>query len=89
MLDLVVWLDAPNDLLVNRIRDRKQSHECKNSSDREACDYLDTYRNSYREMISKFLSRGRPQVLRFDTSQQSSDEIAKTVLETLERDTEE
>ena len=88
-LDLVVWLDAPNDLLVNRIRHRDQSHECKNLSDRQACDYLDTYRNTYRAMIGELLSRGRPEVLQFETQQRSTNEIANTILATLNRKQEE
>ncbi len=39
-LDMVIWLDAPNDSLLKRIRDREQIHTIKQKSEKEAYEYL-------------------------------------------------
>ena len=58
--DLVVYLDADNDVLLERIRRRNRSYEA--SIDRS---YLDSLRDAYKNYLS---SAGESKGLRYDTS---------------------
>ena len=79
-LDLVVWLDAPNAVLLDRIRKRKRWHPSKQQNDQQAFEFLDMYRHSYEELLDRFNQAGVPRILRFDTSRCSMTDILETVL---------
>lgn len=78
-LDLVVSLDAPDSVLLERIRARNTWHVVKNKSDREAIEILRRYRTAFEQTIAESFT-ARPKLRRFNTSQQSIDEIADEVL---------
>src|SRR4051794_18991988 len=52
-LDMVIWLDAPDETLLQRIRARKKWHLVKEKSDQEAKEFLMRYRTSYEQTVSK------------------------------------
>jgi hypothetical protein len=78
-LDLVVWLDAPDQVLHERIRGREQRHEAKGKPEPDAVALLGTHRRAYRSVLAPIARVGRPPVLRFDSSRMSPDEIADAV----------
>lgn len=81
LLDVVVWLDAPDEVLVERIDGRSKWHRLKGQTADAATDVLAESRTVYESMISRLEGRGdRPAILRFDTSGTSSDEIADALL---------
>jgi hypothetical protein len=85
LLNVVVRLEAPNALLVERINSRSKWHALKGSPDQTALDVLTNSRAVYDRAISEFQGRrGGPTILRFDTSSQSADEIADAVLAALD-----
>jgi deoxyadenosine/deoxycytidine kinase len=79
--DIVVWLDAPNSVLVSRIRDRDKPHGVKKKTDLDAFNYLDNLRQAYERMISGMTTEA-PEllVMRFDTNQETLDEISKKIV---------
>lgn len=77
---MVVWLDAPDAVLLERIHTRNRWHIIKGKSGQEACEFLGRYRTSYEHIISALTAEGGPQVLRFDTDQKSVDQIVDKVL---------
>lgn len=79
-LDMVIWLDAPEAVLVERINSRSQRHAVKGWSDREAYDFLARYRRSYEQIMAELNARDGPTLLHFDTSRLSIEEIAAEVL---------
>jgi thymidylate kinase len=81
LLDLVVWLDAPDEVLTARINSRSKSHRLKGTSDETAVEALMTSRRVYENAIST-LRKGRegPMILRFDTERRPASEIADVVL---------
>jgi adenylate kinase family enzyme len=79
-IDMIVWLDAPDVLLLQRIRARDSWHAVKGKSDREAYDILRRYREAFERTLAEFLDVRRARVLRFDTGQLSTEEIADEVL---------
>jgi hypothetical protein len=81
ILDMVVWLDAEDHDLVKRIRSRDKDHVMKNESVETIFKFLDCYRNAYKRIISNLLTNcPNIEIVRFDTSRVSSEEIADQLL---------
>jgi adenylate kinase family enzyme len=83
LLDAVIALDAPDAVLVDRIRSREQKHRMKAEDRSETERFLKRYRATYQEIIEKL--EGGPRLIRLDSSQQSPDEIAAAACEQLSR----
>ena len=79
-LDMVMWLDAPDTLLVERINRRSQRHVVKGKSEQEAYGFLARYRASYEEIMAKLRANGGPTLLQFNTNQASVEQIVDEVL---------
>ena len=79
-LDVIVWVDAPNEVLLERVNTREQDHEIKGGSDAAGLKFIDSYRASYETVLRSMESPSGPMVLRYDTSRQSAQEIACDVL---------
>lgn len=82
-LDLLVWLDAPDEILIERVYNRNQAHEIKDKSTEEGYEFLRRYRKTAGGIIDRLIINHSLKVLRYDTSQISSTKIANKVLETL------
>lgn len=78
-LDVLVWLDAPDDILWDRINGRKQSHTTKGQPYVEALAFLGRYRTSFTEILDRAEAAGRPVVLRYDTASISPRAIAELI----------
>ncbi len=80
-LDAVVWLDAPGDVLADRINARSKPHALKGRPDDVARDVIAESRAGLEETIAELSGRGRaPSILRFDTSRASADDIVDEIL---------
>jgi hypothetical protein len=80
-LDLVVWLDASNEDLMNRIQSRSKDHIMKHKSQTEVFQFLDLYRQVYRFMFQKLtISQGGPKFVYFDTSKESAQSIVSKLM---------
>jgi len=82
-IDVVVWLDAPSAVLLQRIRARDSWHVAKGLDDHEANELLGRYRTACERTIAACASERPVRVLRFDTSQHSTAEIQDRVLAVL------
>jgi thymidylate kinase len=82
-LQLVVWLDAPTSVLVERIRRRAKWHLIKGGSEEEATRFLVAARIGYEQMMARLTDEDRLTVLRFDTAARSLEEVATQVLAAL------
>jgi AAA domain len=81
ILDAVVWLDAPDDVLVERINARAKRHALKGAPAPAAIDVLTRARADYEALLARLeADEAGPLVLRFDTSHASADEVADRVL---------
>jgi len=79
-LDMVIWLNAPANILVERINARNQRHAVKAKAEREAYDFLLRYGSSYEQILEKLAAYGGPTLLQFDTNQASIEQIVDKVL---------
>ena len=82
-LDLLVLLDAPNEILIERIRRRSKSHVAKAQSDDSAGGLLMNERAQYETAARALGERRAMQILRFDTSVRSVDEITSQMMTAL------
>jgi cytidylate kinase len=80
-LDMIVWLDAADFSLLERIRTRDQDHIVKNESEPRMIEFLERYRRAYDFTVSE-LSAKKPgiRILRVDTSKQKTEEIVDRML---------
>ena len=81
---MVIWLDATNDVLLDRIRNRQQEHIVKAEPAKVIYEYLDRYRVEYEFILSVLTSKKTGlKVLRFDTGQQGTQDIESQFLSEL------
>ena len=83
LLDLVVWLDAPDSVLQDRIDTRGSDHRVRQRPFDEVRGFLSRYRHGYRSVVSAMTARRRLHILHFNTDQVSPTQIADEVLEPL------
>jgi hypothetical protein len=75
-LDMVVWLDASDQILLDRIRNRQQEHIVKTQPATIGYEFLDRYRAEYELILSTLTAHKTDlKVLRFDSGQQSLQDI--------------
>ena len=67
-LDLVVWLEAPDTVLLPRIDARDQRHAVKHKPVETAGEFLARYRKGYEELLDEMGDEGHFRLMRFDTS---------------------
>jgi broad-specificity NMP kinase len=77
LLDIVVWLDAPDHVLVGRIEGRDKEHRYKGAAE-GAVAGLEADRAVYEDLLARM--EGGPEVMRVDTSRRAPDEIAASIL---------
>lgn len=77
-LSVIIWLDAADSLLQDRINERAQSHTIKGESGETGQQFIARYRALFAE-IFRDVEQGGVELLCFDTSDTSTDEIATKV----------
>lgn len=83
-LDLVVWLDAPDPVLIHRIRSRPKDHEIKARTDQEMRRFLERFRETYRTILAELAASGGLRTIELNSAALPPDEIALRVLAALE-----
>ena len=79
-IDAIIWLDAPNDILWERIRGRDRQHSIKEKHEHEAFEFLSRYRTSFEQTIAEGVADHYPMLLHFDTNQNSLEKIVDEIL---------
>ena len=80
-LDMIVWLDAADTDLLERIRSREKRHILKNGSEDAANEFFARYRRGFKYTISGLTNNRKDlKVLRFNTSQESPEDIVNQLL---------
>lgn len=85
LLDMVIWLDAPNPVLVERINNRDSRHIVKGKPEQEMYNFLARFRTAYEHMVSMLIIHQHcPGVLRFETDHETLDQVMDKVLNAIE-----
>jgi hypothetical protein len=82
-IDAVIWLDAPDTTLIERIRARPKCHRVKQATDREISMFLAHYRAAYRKLLFASDNGIGPRVFAHDTACISTDELTTAVVRQL------
>jgi shikimate kinase len=78
-LNLIVWLDAPDEVLIQRVKNRKEWHEAKDKPVQAVLEEFSRLREEYSRIVNLMIAEGGPQMLNFRTDQLSSEEIGNRV----------
>jgi thymidylate kinase len=84
-VDAVLWLDASDDVLVERIRNRDQEHMIKARSKDEILAFLAEYRAAYGALLERFAEHHGVPVMRFDTGSETPARLATRMRNELEK----
>lgn len=84
LLDFVIWTDAPDAVLAERIRSRLKRHQIKDGSDAEVAVFLERYRQAYREILGSLTTGKRVGMVHLDTTGLAVDVAAGRLLAELE-----
>jgi thymidylate kinase len=79
-LDILIWLDTSDAVLMERINTRTKKHDIKGRPELEAQQFLTQYRRSFNAVLTKLKSYNGPTILQFDTSKISIEQIADEIL---------
>jgi shikimate kinase len=80
-LDLVIWLDAPDSVLISRINEREKQHIMKERSEREVHRFLSRSRRALDQTVLKLSQINRSlKIIEFDTSEGSPVLITSQIL---------
>lgn len=79
-MDAIVWLDADNPILAQRIRTRPKPHTVKDMSDSAVYQFLARYRIAFEKVISEMTTDAGPQVMKFITHKEPVERIADLIL---------
>ena len=89
VLDGIIWLDAPDNVLAHRINRREKNHMIKGASPSQARDFMERSRVLLNQAVAMVRAdRRTPAVFRFDTGRQSLNEIVDYLLGELKLDAE-
>jgi len=79
-LDMLIWLDASDMTLVDRIHARGKWHSVKEKPEQEAVQFLAGFRASCEQIIARLTAHGGPRVLYFNTDRDAPDQIVAEIL---------
>jgi hypothetical protein len=83
ILDVAIYLDAPDTVLMERINVRAKCHAVKGRPEQDMHKFLVRGRSSIEKVLGKLTADDGPELLRFDTAQESPNQIAARVLASL------
>jgi cytidylate kinase len=78
LLDVVVWLDAPDAVLLRRVAQRDRDHRLRDAGPTAADEFFARYRSAYLRTLDVLTNEGT-QLVRVDTSTGAPDELAQAV----------
>lgn len=79
-LDILIFLDTSDSILMERINTRTKKHGIKGKSELETQNFLMQYRISYKNVLTELSLCNGPTILEFDTSKISIEQIVDEVL---------
>jgi len=82
-IDYIFWVDAPDDVLLKRIHTRNKQHRVRECSELEARKFLDSYRETYMQVIQRMTTSGSPRIIHYATDTVPLKSIVNDMLCTL------
>ena len=86
VLNKIIWLDAPDKILRERILNRDTRHRVNKISENDAYELFSLYRLSYEYIISRLtVINSQLEVMRFNTHEDSPDQIVGKIITVFDR----
>ena len=79
-VDTIIWLDAPDEILIARVHARGRWHRIMGMPGKAANEFLARYRQSYERILPEFTVNYGTRLIRLDTNQQSLSQMRDKVL---------
>ena len=79
-LGAIVYLDAADDVLVERIRTRAKPHPVKNASDRTAREFIASFRNAFQRVIAEVAPAPAARHLAIRTDREPVERVVDAIL---------
>lgn len=80
-ISLVIWLDADDNVLLERVNRRDGAHDLRGAPVERAKEFLRRYRTLFAEIESEIQHRGRPELQRIDTGRLGVDDAAEAAID--------
>jgi thymidylate kinase len=78
-LTALIFLDAPDAVLWDRINERPQGHKAKGEEAKAGLRFIARYRRSFEDLLRRVEALAGPEVLRFDTSSMTAAQITEKI----------
>jgi len=78
-LDVIIWLDAPEELCLQRVLAREEWHHAKHMEANDVLERFRGLRKSYEQIISRMVARQPKKVFCFRTDQISTEEMVDRI----------
>ena len=78
-LDVIIWMEAPIELSLNRVMGRDEEHEAKSMAAAAALKEFSRYRLSYVELIPEIARRGHARIFRYRSDQVSTEQMTNEI----------
>jgi hypothetical protein len=78
-IGVVVWLDAPDEVLWGRINAREQRHVTKGEPAADGLRFIARYRGLFEEALDRIDVAGGPMIVRVDTGSTSPPDVAAAI----------
>lgn len=78
-LDMIIWLEAPSEMLLQRVLSRNEWHEAKYQSPQAALEEFERFRAKYERLVPEMASRKNTRVFHYHTDQISTEQMAEEI----------
>jgi thymidylate kinase len=78
-LDVIIWIDAPEEMCLQRVLSRNEWHEIKYISAKSALEQLSGFRKAYERIIPEMASQHPIKVFSFRSDQISTEEMVNRI----------
>jgi hypothetical protein len=85
LVEIIIVLDAPDEVLIRRIRTRPEDHEVKLLSAREIAAWMERFRQALDWVLTSLALENGVTVVRLDTSTSTPEQLADRAMATLSR----
>ncbi len=79
-LDVIIWMEAPIELSLQRVMGRDEEHEAKSLTSEAALREFDRYRLSYIEMVPEMSRRGGARLFHYRSDEVSTEQMADEII---------
>ncbi len=78
-LDVIIWMEAPIELSLQRVLGREEEHEAKSEPVEVALEEFERYRRAYIELVPEMARRGEAQLFHYRSDQMTTDHMAAEI----------